>query len=787
MDLSLNWIKKYVSLDGLTPDEIALKLTMATAEVEEVKEISYNFDNIFIAEIVSASANNHDAKLKNVVVDLGGKKYKTVCSAPNVHEGLKSVFALSGAIIDGKPLVAMADYKGFPSEGMLLSVAELGMSDSHSQIIEVPQDVKTGTPLKDLFPEKDYLIEIDNKSLTHRPDLWGHYGFARELAAVYKRELLPLKIDDLKEADGQVLPKVKIEDYINCPRYSCIKLDNLSPVPSPMWLQYLLLQAGCRPINLPVDLTNFISLEIGQPMHAFDGEKIDYIKIGQMGKASKFITLDDVSRDMLSEDLMIFDANAPVAIAGIMGGESTEVSDTTSKITLESANFYSSRIRKTSSRLNLRTDASQRFEKSQPHSNTVLAIKRFVCLAKSIKSDVKIISGLFDDKDKSLTETHDIIVDKTYMLDKIGENLSFELVKDILTSLEFKLKEDDKSFTVSVPSFRSKKDVSIPEDIIEEIARVYGYDNLKMKLPSIEIARPEINHKRKLEHQIKLYLAGAGGMNEVMSYAWYDEDWCKEISYNIPESSLVLKNYTAENLKRLRTELVPNILKMCDTNSANFENFAIFEMGKVYKAKGKNDRDEHLSLCLAFVNREKNVAPLFMRLKGLIRGLFMNMFNAECEFVEKTQDNMLAGMEIYFSGKKVGYFAAPGDDYLKAFRKGVKISFAELNVDILSKLPKNKISFKEPNKFPGSWLDFSLVSDKDYACVVDILSGFKNEYVISRDFISVFQGKGLEDGFKSYTFRYGINYKDHTPSGDEIQSFKDDFIAFAEKHSMKLR
>lgn len=786
MDLSLNWLKKYVALDGIDPDAIALKLTMATAEVEEVHHVKYNFDKIYLAEIINVEDNSEDPKLKNLVVRVGSDEYKTVCGAPNVRKNMISVFALPGAVIDGKKLEAIKSYKGYPSQGMLVSVAELGMADYHLEIIEAHSSEKSGTPLKSVFPEEDFIIEIDNKSLTHRPDLWGHYGFARELAAVYDKQLEPLALHDLSQYKSLPAPMVKIEDYENCPRYACLNIDNLPAIASPMWLQYNLLQAGARPINLPVDLTNFVALEIGQPMHAFDGDKIEEIRIGKIGKNETFITLDDAPRKLIPEDLMIFNKKDPVAIAGIMGGASTEVSKTTKKITLESANFYASRIRRTSTRLGLRTDASQRFEKAQPHSNTVVGIQRFAALSKAIEKEVKISSSLFDDKAKGLEETSKIKIKIDYMLERIGAEIPLDKIKNILVSLGFDVEDKKDEFIITVPPFRSKKDISIPEDIVEEVARVYGYDNIEMELPSIKLSRYNWNDLRKMENEIKKYLSITCGMNEVQSHPWFDEDWCNEIEFKIPKSSLKLLNPSAESLSRMKTTLMPNLLKFADNNSAFFEKFKMYEMGRTYNAKGKTV-DEEKKLGIVFADREKTSGGLFSEMKGSIRQMFKFLFNKECDFKENTEKGMQAGSEIYFGKTKIGWFGVLDDNFLSAFRKGVRIAYAELSIDKMGTLKKESIDFKEPHKFPGSWLDFSIVTDKSFMELVSILDTYKNDVVVSRDFSLVYEGKGLEKNQKSYTFRYTINYVDHTPSGEEIQEFKDDFIAFLNKHDLHLR
>jgi len=415
MYISLDWISDYVDLTGLDVPTIANRLTLATAEVEDTKTIRRFVKGVLVGEIKTVCKLTE--KLSFCQVDCGTKTYMTVCGAPNVRIGLKAPFAPAGTLLAGNLKVEIAEMSGKMSQGILCSAAELGMSDWHEILLECPDSIETGTPIEKLIPETDTLIEIDNKSLTHRPDLWGHYGFAREFAAIFGRELKPLPQIDLSAYDSLPAYPIKNEDYEHCPCYGCIEFQTQGTIPSPLSIQRRLHALGMRSYNLLVDVTNYVNWEIAQPTHAFDAEKLGGIRIAMLGgeesgvrSECEFTTLDGQPRKLLPEDLLIWGTTQsipgdsavsyrPIALAGIMGGLETEVTESTVKLLLESANFKAARIRRTANRLDLRTDASQRYEKSQPPSNVKVGIARILKLIEDSGADLKVLSRFTFDGD----------------------------------------------------------------------------------------------------------------------------------------------------------------------------------------------------------------------------------------------------------------------------------------------------------------------------------------------------------------------------------------------------
>ena len=458
MFVSINWIKEYVDLEGLDIKKLINSFTLATAEVEDIIYKGEDIQNVVVGEIVSIEDHPNSKKLHLLKVDGGDRLYDVVCGAANVRENMKIAFVKAGGKVPAGD-ITKATVAGYESEGMCCSAFELGLSDDKSGLMEIDVDVPNGTDLKDIYPIDDIIFEVDNKSLTNRPDLWGHYGIAREFAALTDRELKPLPLSDLSyDGDKKIKVTVTRPDLVY--RYSCVKMDNITKNVSPMAMQIRLYYCGMRGINLLADLTNYIMLEMGQPTHAFDANKIDEIVVGTPEENCKFTTLDNVERDITTDTLLINNGSTPVAIAGIMGGLDSEIVGDTDAVVLECANFDGVCVRKSSSRLGLRTDASARYEKMIDPEMTVTAAKRFAYLLKSVDEGARVASQLTDEYVKKYPEIS-ITFDKAYVDKYTGIDITEERIVKTLTALGFGVEKNDDSFTVAVPSYRATKDVTI--------------------------------------------------------------------------------------------------------------------------------------------------------------------------------------------------------------------------------------------------------------------------------------------------------------------------------------
>ena len=395
MYISMNWIKDFVDLEGLDLEELINKFTLSTAEVEGIVKYGNNIKNVITAKIVDIEKVEQSKKLKKVKLDCGNKTETCLCGAPNIKVGDIVPFAKVGGQVNGNKIekVKMA---GEISNGMCLSEKELGISDDHSGLMVLDKNTKLGVDIKEVIDIEDVIFEVDNKSLTNRPDLWGHYGIAREIAAISGRKLKKLPITNLEKYNDLKKVKIKVEDKQKCYRFSAIEVENITKKKLDINKRIRLYYCGMRSISLIVDLTNYIMMELGQPMHSYDKNLVNDIRVKSLEKAIKFKTLDNNERKIPKDTLMIWNQNTPIGIAGVMGGANSEISEKTDSLLLESANFDAYAIRKQALDIKLRTDASAHYEKSLDPEMTKLAIERYIKLLKENDKNIKIVSRLTD-------------------------------------------------------------------------------------------------------------------------------------------------------------------------------------------------------------------------------------------------------------------------------------------------------------------------------------------------------------------------------------------------------
>ena len=476
MFLSMNWICDYVDLSGLDKLSLIHRFSLSTAEVEnEIFMKGSDINGIVVAEIKLVEEHPESRKLHLLKVDIGEDELvDVVCGAPNVAVGLKVPFAKLGAQI-GDITIAPRKLAGYTSNGMCCSEKELGISDNNDGLMILDPSFVNGTDIKTLFDIDDIIFEVDNKSLTNRPDLWGHYGIAREFAAISGRKLKPLDCADLTKYNDLPAVDMKIEDPL-CQRYSCLQVENITRTVSPVNMRIRLYYCGMRAINFLTDITNYIMLEMGQPMHAFDSRKVEKLRIKRYDHKFSFKTLDGVDRNIDEDMLMICNGDIPVCIAGVMGGLDSEIVEDTTKLTLECATFDAVSVRKTTVRLAHRTDASQRYEKCLDPEMTPTAVARFVKIMQDADPDAKVVSSLTDEQAYKYP-TITFSFDRAFVNRYTGIEISDEHILTTLSALGFGIELEGTTFTVTVPSWRSTKDVTMKADIIEEITRIYGYDN----------------------------------------------------------------------------------------------------------------------------------------------------------------------------------------------------------------------------------------------------------------------------------------------------------------------
>ena len=794
MYISLNWIKDYVNLDGVDMEEIAYKFTVSTAEIEEVVEVGKDIQNIVVGKVIEVRQHPSSEKLKIVKVDTGDGVAQSVCGAKNVREGILIPFAKVGGSIKKIAKVEKTMVAGEESSGICCAADEIGISDDHSGLMILEENYEIGTDIKDIIDIDDIIIEIDNKSITNRPDLWGHYGIAREIAALTKRKLLPLEVSGLEGSDS--LPKIDamVEDKEKCLRYSCISMENIKVKKSHINMQTRLYYCGMRPISLLVDLTNYLMLELGQPMHAFDKRLMEKVVVKSTNELTKFKTLDGSERTIPANVLMICNQERPVGIAGIMGGENSEVSDDTEAIMLESATFEAATTRINAAKMGLRTEASARFEKSLDPEMTVLAIKRFVKLLQDADKDAR-VSSSFTDLYLQKNEKITINIDKAYINKWIGYDINNNLIVDILKSLEFEVKADGNRFEIGVPSFRSTKDISIKADIIEEISRIYGYDNIEPKTTEVVLEPLNFNTSRIMDHKAKEILAENHGLSEVHSHIWYNHKDNGSLGIDVRDG-LKLANSSMENIDTLRDSMAPTMLNFAVVNKKYYDQFGIFEIGSVFTIKNKKDLvEEHKNLCIMLADKSESEDNLFFKAKGILNSLFKAIKNIEPEYVKAEKVLKLPWVhpvkaaEVVFSGENFGYISVVHPKIKENIDKKLNMVIVEINMFKFHDIKIDTLKYQEPSKYPEVNLDFNLLVDKAiaYDKIDSDLNEFKNDLLLGRKFIDVYMGKGIPEDKKSMTFGFRIGSKVDTLSSEQIEGFSKSFIEYIHDKGYSLR
>lgn len=788
MFLSMNWIQDFVDLSGLDKLELIHKFSLSTAEVEnEIFHKGSDISGIVVAEIKSVENHPDSKKLHLLKVDAGnGKLTDVVCGAPNVRVGMKTAFAQVGAKI-GEITISPRPLAGFTSYGMCCSEAEIGISDDNSGIMDITDDVANGTDIKDVYEVDDIVFEVDNKSLTNRPDLWGHYGIAREFAALAGRELKPLDVDDLKAYEELKKVDMKIEDDL-CQRYSCLQVENIKRNVSPVNMRIRLYYCGMRGINFLADLTNYLMLEMGQPMHAFDSRKVEKIRIKRFDKPFVFRTLDGVDRNIDENTLMICNDNTPVAIAGIMGGLDSEIVDDTTTLTLESATFNAVSIRKSTVRLAHRTDASMRYEKCLDPEMTDVAIARFLYLLKKYDRDVKVVSSLTDEYAFHY-DTVTLDFDKKFVDRYTGIEIDNDTIVKTLTSLGFKVTLDNDNFSVVVPSWRATKDVTLKADIIEEITRIYGYDNFEINTTRSPLYPVRVDAVKSNEDKIKDILVKKYNLHELHSYVWAYNDELKAL--NIPvENNIKLANATNPNIETIRNSIIPTQLCQVKTNASYSPDFGIFEIGRVVNGVDENNLCvESKKLAVTLFSKTKDVKTLYFELRDMLAVITSDLKHETLLFrkaePKHSYEHPVNLNTVMIGEKEIGTIGVVHPVVGKKIDKKASIVFAEIDMSEFTQAENAAIVYEEPSKFPPIDYDLSLEipSGVFYA---DLAESWKDEGGVILKNTKIVDTYDTET-VHSITVRFEFSSNERTLSSNEVQEIIDKVIANLEKLGVKLR
>lgn len=785
MFLSMNWIKDFVDLSGLDDLKLINQFSLSTAEVEnDIQFKGSDISGIVVAEIKSVENHPESKKLHLLKVDIGADELvDVVCGAPNVRVGMKTAFAKVGAKI-GEIEIAPRPLAGFMSCGMCCSEKEIGISDDHSGIMEITDDVALGTDLKEIYAIDDIIFEVDNKSLTNRPDLWSHYGIAREFAAIAKRPLKNLEFDDLTVYND--LPKVdmKIEDPL-CYRYSCLQFENISRSVSPVNMRIRLFYCGMRAINFLADMTNYLMLEMGQPMHAFDSRKVENIRIKRFDNEFEFQTLDGVERHIDANTLMICNGDTPVAIAGIMGGLDSEIVEDTHTLTLESATFDAASIRKSTVRLSHRTDASMRYEKSLDPELTTAAIARFVFLLKKYDEGIKVVSSLTDDYAYRYPQVT-LSFDKAYVDKYTGIEIDNETIVSTLTRLGFGAENNGDEFTVEVPSWRATKDVTIKADIIEEITRIYGYDNFEIHTANAPLFPTRPEPVKKDEDNVKDILVKHFSLHELHSYVWNYVDELKELGIK-NEGVIKLANASNPNIETIRKTMIPTQLCQVKSNLGYANDFGIFEVGRVVTGMTSDNlciEEKHLGITL--YQKGMNVRDLYFRMKTILETLVdelkhttVSFEKIEPEFDFEHPVNLNA---VLVDGKVIGKIGLIHPSVMKKLDKRACVVFAEIDMDKFAAIENSSIHYVGPSKFPSIEIDLSFLSSR-FAPIAKAIEKAACELIKAVDVIDIYEA----DDASSIAVRLTFSDNSRTLTREEVTAVTDAIVADLAKDGIPLK
>lgn len=806
MKVSLNWVKEYIDIPvDLTNSQIAYDLTMRTVEVEDVVDTAEKFHDVVVGKITAVNAHPNADKLRVCMVDIGeAEDVQIVCGGSNLYEGEKVVVSKPGAEVywhGENELMKIKETKmrGVTSYGMICGAEEVYLEDLYptddpTVIVDLGDiDAIPGQNIADVIGMNDTVLEIDNKSLTNRPDLWGHYGIARELAAIYKLPLKPL--DEFVVPEGLKDYDVEIDCTEKCYRYACLEIRNLSIKESPLWMKTAIINGGMRPINAIVDITNYIMLSVGQPTHAFDRTHVTDGKIIVRNAKSdeKLELLDGENIELTPEDLVICDVEGPIALAGIRGGKKDSILDDTVDVVLEVANFTAGAIRNTGKRFDEKTDTSIRYEKGIDTQRVNQGLALGVKLFKEIFPEAEFTA--FKDVNPVVTKRAEVHVTKAFLDTRLGKVLDDNEISDTLRRLGFDVEFNKGVFHTLAPTWRSTGDISMRDDVLGEIARLIGYENFEAKpLPvNFESAVHQID--MDLNRHLREHLAFRCGFNEIFTYPWIDEKYIKAAKIDM-DNGVRLATPPAPELATLRQSLVPGALEAVVKNLRYYDEFKIFEVAEVFE-KGEfhpSSEDETLpvhKLMLTGAMVGKDAKSLFYETKGVVESLPRYCHMNEYQFKQIERPSW-ADSEVYLNilndeKEIIGSLGLISVATLSdAGVKKASAAVFELDVKKLVPFTSRTNEFVHLPQFPLVEEDLSLLADEDVKWE-DIYEAIK--YMAKEvSFIEEYRGSQIPEGKKSIMLRIKLGNDDSTMTAKQIEKKTKNILnVLAKKTGVTLR
>ncbi len=801
MLVSVDWLNDYVDLKKIATEEMSNRVTMAICEVEGFDVFGECLDLIKVAKIISIRPHPEADKLNLVTVDYAGDSHKeVVCGAPNVRVGLIIPYAPMGTKLPNGMVLEPKKIRGILSDGMLCSEVELGLGEAASGLMELAEDSKVGTGLLNhLGMSKDMILDIDNKSLTHRPDLWGHKGIARDVAAAFDLEFndpftskaksqVEKLIKDGSKAKAPVVLEKDGESALQA--YYGITMEGVTISESPQWLKNRLTRVGLRPINNIVDISNYVMLELGHPLHIFDRHLIreDKIVVKRLGKEESLTTLDEEKRALIKTDTVVCDGQGPLVIAGIMGGLSSGVSEKTKDIFIEVANWIPHEVRRTSSRLGLRSDSSQRYEKSLDGLQCYETLLKTIQLVKQLCPEAKIVGApqyIGDDLKKIPILKIETSVNN--ICRTLGKEVQKSEIERIFKALNFEIKEGDVGhYTITVPSNRATKDVEFEADLIEEIGRIIGYDNISPVGPEKTIKPLRFSPRKQMERRIEDFLSASRQAYEIYTYPMVGEKLLKKAMWTDYNDDLKLENALSNEQDRMRPSLLPSILQTIATNQKHHQSYKCFELGRVYKSFN----EERLQVIYINYNKSNNCFSevvnsaeqllSYLKLPGDVispNDRFKNpVVASDWRGIHPHQN-----LEMRIMGKLYGKVFTLHPYVLSQFKIKGNVSVFILDyTDFADREVKDKLKFKPLSQFPCSSFDCTVVAKEttEVGDILNILKKIRIKEILDIKIVDIFVPQDSMDNEKKkmVTLRSTLGSPDKTLSGDIIKSVEEKIV-----------
>jgi phenylalanyl-tRNA synthetase beta chain len=803
MLISLNWIKDFVEIPDMPAKELGSRFTLATAEVEDIIIQGESLRPILCVEIKSIKPHPDSEKLNLVTFDYGkGELKEVVCGAPNVKVGLKAPFAPIGTTLPNGMTLEPKKIRGILSDGMLCSEPELGLGEGKGGLMELSNEVTPGTPITEYLKlDTDIILDVDNKSLTHRPDLWGHFGLAREFAAAHQKPLKNRFTDkwtkdiEAKFSSAPSPLKLEISADSSCLAYYGLSIDGIKMSETPDWMKTRLETVGMRSINLIVDISNYVMVELGIPNHIFDRSKIkgDKIIVKNAGENIKFKTLDEVERELIPSDTIIADSERVLVLAGLMGGLESGVTDETTNLFLEVANWEAPEVRKTSVRLGLRTDSSQRYEKTLDSNLCHRTLLRLVELITELCPGAKVIGKpeVFL-KEEKLSRELTFNISQDQISSALGMEIAQDTIKGIFERLDFKVKEEGSAFSVTVPTFRTTKDISCKADLIEEIGRMIGYDNITPVSPMLPVKPVRLGMAKQFHRKIQDFMVLHGNSLQIMTYPLTGKDLLRKAMWPEQNDHLVLVNSLSVEQDRMRPSLIPAAIEMAALNQKNYDAFSFFELGRSYLEYEK----ERSQLIIGFYSKDES---RFIELENIVEKLLatininFNLTGKSEKFANPVMPSEWSGihpheyLNVQVMGKFAGALTTVHPLVLKNFKMKGFLSLAVIDItDFENREMKDKTKYKPISKYPTSSCDFTVVMKKDMpaAAAITALNSFKQKELKSKSIIDVFV---MNEEEKSVSIRTVFEDTEKTLSAETIKEMEKKIVQVLEKAGFPLK